>query len=409
MGEGKDVQSVVLRGSTDKPFDWVDHTRESPSFMNWPSQFLFSRRLTPLEVVSLWRILEACSSSALTATPQPTSAPEQQQQPQHQQQQQHAEVIDEASPTGFATKSQAKAAASQPGNKPSEKDKKHRKSQKEQKAAQPVPKKHPSSSGRPGVAAASPAVSTPQAAAAGEGLSSGCESRLGAPSLHGPSPSAGKEDPGEAIRSALGVPICGIGGDAAVGLVLRTLLFCKDYLLRPEVTSCVVSFLGVQLQWLCCWGSCAARRLPSARKQGAGEQTEPGLSARQTEASSFEENSRSGCLSPKLEHLGYLSRHLTRETKRFLTHLRGCDSLKQQQKGEALGANKAGAAEEFGPALKGSISATEAEMLHSFLLNALINHGYFFAVVLASSFAPREPQTGNVPAAAAPAAAPLAG
>ncbi|KAL8443863.1 hypothetical protein Emed_006523 [Eimeria media] len=440
MGESRDTQSGIQRGRTEEPLDCINHVNGSPSFVNFPPQSLFPHRLTPSEVVSLWRLLATCSSSTLTATPQAATAPEQPQPQQQQQQQQHVEVAEEASPTGAANKSQSKPSTAQPGNKVSEKDKKHRKSQKEPKAAQSPPKKNPSSSGRPAVSAASPGVSTPQAGAASsvsEALASGSESRLGAPTSHGATPSADRGDPAEAIRVALGVPPCGMGGEAAVGLVLRALLFCKDYLLQPEVTSCVISFLGVQLQWLCCWGLCAARRLPSACKQEAREQTEPGLSPRQTGASTFEGVTRSGCLSSRMEvgtrqqayeancfavnadtrlkavalyaltvkHLTFLSRRLTKETERLLAHLRGCDLLKQQQNGETL--SNADAAEEFDPSLKGSISATEAEMLHSFLLNGLINHGYFFAVVLASSLAPGEKQAGNVAPAAAPAAAPL--
>ncbi|KAL8271271.1 hypothetical protein Esti_004786 [Eimeria stiedai] len=420
MGESRETLSGLPRGQADKPLEWADHMEESPSFMNLPSQSLFSRRLTPPEVVSLWHVLTTCSSSTLTATPQPASAPEQQQQ--QQQQQQRVDVIEEASPTGAANKSQSKTATPQPGSKPSEKEKKHRKSQKEQKVSQPLPKKHSSSSGRPGVSAASPAVSTPQAVAAGstgEALTSGCESRPGAPSLHGSTPSAERGDPGEAIRVALGVATGGMGREAALGLVVRALLFCKDYLLQPDITCCVINFLGVQLQWLSYWGSCTARRLPSACKQEAREQTEPGRSVTQTGATTLEEISRSGCPSFRMKvgtaaslwlraplvstlHLGFLWRHLTRETERLLTHLRGYDLLNEQQNVETLCGNKAGVAEEFEPALKGSISATEAEMLYSFLLNALINHGYFFAVVLASSLAPGEPQTGKVAAAAAP-------
>ncbi|KAL8427033.1 hypothetical protein Efla_005189 [Eimeria flavescens] len=381
MNKSRGTSRGPSPGPLDKPLlDQTSHMGELSLRTAPPAGSLFPRRLTTNEIVSLWNLLATSMTQKPTKTPQRVLEPE---QPQQQQQQvlMHSvsgEAGEEAPPQAGQSKLQSKQSGPQAGSKaPSEKDRKHTKSQKEQKPSQGAPKKHPSSSGR---APAPQGAATQQAAAIGtpgEAPASGSEgARLGPPS------SAEGSDPEEAIRSALGIPPCVVGCEAAVALVLRALLFCRDYLIRPEVTSCLINFLGVQLQWLSSWGSVSPRSPASECRSEGQEEAQAGRKTIKTKTpdlgnvSPLSKHSSSG-----LQQLAYLSRHLRKETERLLQLL----SCTQQH--SSLGGSSSGecaAAEELDTALVGSISLTEAELLHKFLQYALISHGYFFGVVMTS-------------------------
>lgn len=328
----------------------------------------FSRKVTSADIIAIWH-LQATKGQARSSSIHSSPAAEQQQK--------HGEVGEEGATQGLQTKAQSKSPVPQAGTKASGQDKKKRKSDKEQKPIPPALKKHPSAIGRHGGAPLGPLT---HAAAAGgstvETGSSGYEALAGSDGSQGPS-HVDRGDPEEAVRDVLDVSTYGMGSDAAVALVLRTLTFCREYLLRPEVAACIVNFLGVQLKWLCQCGAppCFSTTTgsPQAQEEEENKNTRDSSPRGHNEACC----SRSSC---SLKHMAYLPSHLKEESACLLQQLSGCDSLKQLHNGQ--GAGKDMGATWFEPSLAGSVSPAEVALLQQFLQHTLINHAHFFAAVL---------------------------
>lgn len=224
-----------------------------------PVLSLFAHRATPEEIIVIWHLQAAKGRAAASAMCSSPAA-----------EQQHGEAAEEAVSHIGQAKTQSKPPAPQAAGKSSAQDKKKKKNEKEQKPPPAPAKKHLSGAARHG---SSPQASHPHAgaaASAAEISSSVGETRAGWGCAQGPVALEGG-DPEEAVRTTLGVATEGMGADAAVALVLRTLAFCRDYLLRPDVTACLVNFLGLQLQWLCHWGSSSCYSISADSPPALGE------------------------------------------------------------------------------------------------------------------------------------------
>lgn len=203
-----------------------------------PTSSLFPRRALPADILAIWRLQQARNGQTSSISYNILS-PEQQQ----------SETGEEGASQGGQAKSQSRSSTRQSGGKHLGSEKKKRKSEKESKPIQAPPKKPPSATGRHGGAPQGPHSPGTAGSTSTETGSNGPEARPGSNGLLGP-PSLETGDPEEAVRSMLGISLDGMAADATIALVLRTLAFCKDYLLSPEVTACLINFLGFQLQWL---------------------------------------------------------------------------------------------------------------------------------------------------------------
>lgn len=228
---------ALQRGSVNKPVE----CRGAHGFSaeGSPASSLFRRRALPAEIVAIWHLQQARNGQAPSISYNSLSS-----------EQQHSETGEEGTSQGGQTKSPLKSSTLQPGGKHVGPEKKKKKTEKESKPIQQgPPKKHPSATGRHGGSPQGPHASGAAGSSRDETGSNGSEARPGSNGLLGPPPLE-TPDPEDAVRSMLGINLDGMAGDATIALVLRTLAFCKDYLLRPEVTACLINFLGFQLQWL---------------------------------------------------------------------------------------------------------------------------------------------------------------
>ncbi|XP_026190306.1 uncharacterized protein LOC34622039 [Cyclospora cayetanensis] len=304
-----------------------------------PPVSIFSHRITPSEILAIWHLQ---ISKNYSNNPAPCSLPV-------TDQQQQVEAADEGSP-----KAPLKPPASQTGGRHSGQEKKKKKPEKEQRPSSGLPKKHASTTGRHSHPAGGITVENNISFDSREGSA-------GATSF--PLPEGG--DPDQAVRSALGHEIGVLGADAVVSLVLRTSAFCREHLIRPDVTACLINFLGVQLQWLRCQG------LPSCLPIGAG------LSDKLED-----EKRKKGGLWPRSH----------KETENTPFAVSRCSIEQQQQTSDML---MIGSVPDWlEPSLAGSASPVEAALLQRFLQDTLIDCAQFYCAVLRRGhFSPGAPQT----------------